>query len=61
MLLLSKQPEPLPDGWTLGPRVDDLLRAVDGPHGVGWGRLLPHRKTGIHLGLYCDATRTAAL
>lgn len=23
-------------GWTLGPRIDDLLRAVNGPVGVGW-------------------------
>ena len=26
ILLFGRQPEPLPVGWTLGPRIDDLLR-----------------------------------
>jgi hypothetical protein len=42
ILLFGRQPEPLPVGWTLGPRIDDLLRDAAR---LNW--LIEHQRIGL--------------
>lgn len=47
----------LPPGWTLGPRIKDLLRNAAGPHSVDWEDILTAPKDGqpvwVYTAFYC--------